>query len=307
MRAGLAVNLLLSRLVKELGLELPGRLITSYSADEEAAGTWGTRWLLEQVPEFHADACLIGDQCGVWAVGIGEKGGVWLRLRTRGTSGHAAYGSARGAVTPLLRALAVVEGLEGTVVEPPAVLAPYLERERGLVAAEWGEEAPLILDRVTANVGRLEGGVSINLVAEACQAELDVRLPIGLATGEVLERLRSGFREAGLDQLDVELIAAFEPNWTHPDHPLVRAVRDNGAAVTGDAPLPLIRLGATDARWFRAAGIPTVVYGPTAYNMGRANESVTVEDLLVTARVHAGAMVDYFTFAYAEGEQAQPS
>ena len=299
MRAGLAVNLLLSRLVKELTLELPGRLITSYSSDEEAGGTWGTRWLLDNVPEVRADACLIGDQCGTWAVGIAEKGGLWLRLRTHGTSGHAAYGTGRSAVTPMLRALAIVQELEGTPAVPPKPLAPYLERERGLVAAEWGDEAPHILDRVTANVGRLDGGISINLVADACAAELDVRLPIGLSTAELLERLRERLDEAGLKGVEVEQITAFEPNWTHPDHPLVRAVRENGRVATGAEPLPLIRLGATDARWFRAAGIPTVVYGPTAYNMGRANESVSIEDLITTAQVQAGAIVDYFTFALA--------
>lgn len=305
MRAGLAANLLLSRLVRELGLDLPGRLLTSYSSDEEAGGTWGTRWLLEHAPEIRADACLIGDQCGVWAVGIGEKGGLWLRLRTRGTSGHAAYGTARGAVRPMLRALAVVQELDGLAASPPEPLGSLLEQERGLVAAEWGDEAPTILDRVTANVGRLDGGVSINLVAETCAAELDVRVPIGLATTDLLNRLRGRLREEGLEAVEVEPITAFEPSWTHPDHPLVRAVVENGRAATGQLPQPLIRLGATDARWFRAAGIPTVVYGPTAYNMGRANESVTLEDLLTTARVHAGAIVDYFAFTLAGTESSR--
>jgi succinyl-diaminopimelate desuccinylase len=165
------------------------------------------------------------------------------------------------------------------------------------VAAEWGVEAPDILDRVTANVGLLSGGVSINLVAEACEAELDIRLPIGLSTTELFESLFARLRAAGLEQLELELLTAFEPNWTPPDHPLARAVQRNAETVRGQPVVPLIRLGATDARWFRAAGVPTVVYGPTAYNMGRANESVAIDDLITTAHVQAGAIVDYFELA----------
>ena len=73
----------------------------------------------------------------------------------------------------------------------------------------------------------------------------------------------------------------------------MRATRANSASVLGRPSLPVLRLGATDARFFRAAGIPTVVFGPKAYNMGGPNEYVTLDDLYATARVHAGVMVDF--------------
>ena len=121
----------------------------------------------------------------------------------------------------------------------------------------------------------------------------DLRLPIGLSTADLLRELRERLGAAP-GSVELEVIAAFEPTWTSPDGPLARAVRENALTVRGEAAQPVMRLGATDARWFRAAGIPTVVYGPAAYNMGGANESITVDDLLTVARVHAGAIVDYF-------------
>ena len=293
MRAGLAVSLLLAGLIRELDLGLPGELIVTFSSDEESGGR-GTRWMLENVP-LRADGCLIGDQCGTWAIGIGEKGGCWLRLRTAGASGHAAYGTARSAVKAMVRALATVEELEGLAVAAPEVLRPLIERQRDLVATEWGEEAPRILDRLTANVGRLEGGVSINLVADSCQAEVDVRLPIGLSTEGFVRTLRERLAAAGCDDVGIEPFWAFEPTWTRPDDRLVRTVVDNSRQVRGEPSTPVIRLGASDARWFRAAGIPTVVYGPAAHNMGGVDEYVTIDDLLTTARVHAGTIVDYLS------------
>lgn len=111
MRAGLAVSLLLARLIVDLGGRLPGRLTLSYASDEESGGVWGSRWLLEHVPELRGDGCLIGDQCGTWSIGIGEKGGCWLRIRTRGRSAHAAYGTRGSATAALLEVLRVVRSL----------------------------------------------------------------------------------------------------------------------------------------------------------------------------------------------------
>jgi succinyl-diaminopimelate desuccinylase len=292
MRAGLAASLFVFCLVKELGLRLPGQLVVSFSSDEDSGGTWGTRWMLEHVPEIRGDACLIGDQCGTWAIGIGEKGGCWVRLRTAGSSGHAAYGTAMSAIKPMLDGLNLLRELEKTRVSPPLEVRSVLEFQAGIVAEEWGAQAPDILDRVTANIGRMSGGTSINLVAEHCEAEVDIRLPIGITPAEVIRTMQGKFARAAL-KVDVEVVTQFDPSWTSPSDPLVRSVERNSGIVRGNPAVPVLRLGATDARWFRAAKIPTVVYGPRAYNMGGANEHVTIEDLLVTAEVHAGSIVDY--------------
>jgi len=47
-----------------------------------------------------------------------------------------------------------------------------------------------------------------------------------------------------------------------------------------------MRVGMTDARLFRHAGMPAVVYGPTARNMGGIDEYVTVQDVAKVFDVH---------------------
>jgi succinyl-diaminopimelate desuccinylase len=54
-----------------------------------------------------------------------------------------------------------------------------------------------------------------------------------------------------------------------------------------------MRVGGSDARWFRMAGLPTVVYGPTPHNMGGADEWVSVTELEAIAQVHALAGFDF--------------
>jgi acetylornithine deacetylase/succinyl-diaminopimelate desuccinylase-like protein len=54
-----------------------------------------------------------------------------------------------------------------------------------------------------------------------------------------------------------------------------------------------MRVGGSDARWFRMAGLPTVVYGPTPHNMGGADEWVSVAELEAVAQLHALAGFDF--------------
>jgi hypothetical protein len=39
--------------------------------------------------------------------------------------------------------------------------------------------------------------------------------------------------------------------------------------------------------------VPSIVYGPKAYNMAAADEHITVSDLLTVTKVHAGTIIDY--------------
>ena len=84
MKAGLAVALTTASLLRELEAPLSGRLTLAFASDEETGGTWGTQWLLANVPAVRGDACLIGESSGTWSAGIGEKGVLWLRLRGSG-------------------------------------------------------------------------------------------------------------------------------------------------------------------------------------------------------------------------------
>jgi succinyl-diaminopimelate desuccinylase len=63
----------------------------------------------------------------------------------------------------------------------------------------------------------------------------------------------------------------------------------------GAAPRPVIRLGYTDGRFFRRAGIPTAVYGPRVHHMGGPDEFVEQDEVLDVALVHMGAILDFLS------------
>jgi succinyl-diaminopimelate desuccinylase len=267
----------------------------SFVSDEETGGTWGTKWLLENLPVLRGDACLIGEAGGTQAVGIGEKGVCWLRLRSRGMSAHAAHGTGVNAIATMSKAIQIVQTLLNLKGSASKELEELIENQRPLAVKEWGPGASKALDHVTANIGTIQGGTKINLVADGCEAELDIRVPIGLTLDQVKRFLDEGFRDEGLGEVESEFIYKVEPNYTRPGERIVKLVRQNSKEIVGKAAIPVLRLGMTDARLFRGMSIPTVVYGPTAYHMGGPNEHIMVEDLISTAKVHAGVIVDYLS------------
>ena len=89
------------------------------------------------------------------------------------------------------------------------------------------------------------------------------------------------------------ILECTEPSWTDPEEEIVRAIRESAAAVTGGDVVVNLRAGFSDARFYRHAGVPSVVYGVAANRMGGADEYATVEDLKAVFAVHAFAAFDY--------------
>jgi succinyl-diaminopimelate desuccinylase len=273
MRGGLAAILFAAAVLKLREDEFSGRVTVALVSDEETGGRLGTGWLLDHVDAVRADGCLVADQCGTDRVAVGEKGICFLSLRTTGRSSHAAYGSADSANHRLLAALAAVRELER--------LAP----------AEAPSQEVGLDDRVTVNVGRIEGGRSPNLVADGALARVDVRLPVWLTSERLLAEAERAIERTGVAcELTVDLLA--EASISSVDAPVVRSALAAARRALGRDARPVVRLGASDARLFRAAGIPTAVYGPAPNAMGDVDEFVRCDEVVATAQVHAAVMLD---------------
>ena len=50
-----------------------------------------------------------------------------------------------------------------------------------------------------------------------------------------------------------------EPGWIDPEEEIVRMMRENAAAVTGRDVMVNLRAGSSDARFYRYAGVRSVV------------------------------------------------
>lgn len=294
MKGGVACSILAAALLAEMPQAWSGEAVLTLAADEENMGSFGTGHLLETVPEATGDANICGDVGSPMVVRFGEKGLLWIEVEARGSAAHGAHvHKGINAIDRLRTALDRVKDLERLPVAAPAVVTraigaacPVSERLSGSGESET-------LSRVTVNIGTIEGGVSPNLIPTHAIAKIDIRLPVGITTAVLEEKLNAWLQP--LEGVTWRALRRFEPNFTDPGHEIVARVRDVAEEVLGTAPVVNMRVGGSDSRWYRLHGVPTVVYGLTPFNMGGPDEHILVDELKAVAKVHTLAAFDFLT------------
>ena len=292
MKAGVAALALAFITLAEFREAWNGELVLTLVGDEETGGQWGTQYLLANVEEAVGDAMLNADTGSPRVVRIGEKGNVWVELEATGVANHAAHVHlGRNAVDALVDALGAVRALEGLAPSLPAAVERTIAEAKAVSEAESGEGEAETLRRITVNTGRVEGGIGVNTIPDRARALCDIRIPPGVT----VERVRAELAAAIDPRPDVSwrILECTEPSWTDPEEEIVRAVRESAAAVTGGDVVVNLRAGFSDARFWRHAGVPSVVYGVAPHGMGGADEHATVGDLKTVFAVHAFAVFDY--------------
>jgi acetylornithine deacetylase/succinyl-diaminopimelate desuccinylase-like protein len=178
-------------------------VVLVFPADEEAGGTWGARYLVDNHPGlFEGVTEAIGEVGGfsvsvadqrLYAVQIAEKGIAWMRLLASGTAGHGSMIHGDNAVTEMAEAIARI-GRHEWPLELPASTRAFLEsvgealgtgfdpENPGAIIEKLGGMAKLVSATIqnTANPTRLESGYKVNVIPQTAVAEVDGRfLPGG--------------------------------------------------------------------------------------------------------------------------------
>jgi acetylornithine deacetylase/succinyl-diaminopimelate desuccinylase-like protein len=269
------------------GFSPRGTLVYAAVADEEASGTYGAGWLAtHQLDAVRADYA-VTESGGVPIVTpggtrlpviVGEKGCYWCRLRVHGTAGHAS--------TPLRTDNALVTAAEVVrriaAFQPPAVIAGSWRRlVDGLGLPE--EVARLLLDpdRVDEVLESLpqigfarqahatthttfaptvvHGGTKTNVIPDTVDLELDIRTLPGQTGAGVEAMLRQALGDLA-GRVDVTATNDDPASESAVDTPLWDLLgRVSERYHAGARTVPVISVGATDARFFRRLG--TVAYG----------------------------------------------
>ena len=225
-------------------------------------------------------------------VRVGEKGNVWVELEATGVANHAAHVHlGRNAVDALVEALAAVRALAALTPSLPAAVERTIAQAQSVSDATSGDGEAEILRRITVNTGRIDGGIGVNTIPDRARALCDIRIPPGVTVDRVRAELASAIDP--LPDVSWRILECTEPSWTDPEEEIVRTVCENAAAVTGRDAVVNMRGGFSDARFYRHAGVPSVVYGVAPNRMGGADEYGTVEDLRAVFTVHTLAGFDY--------------
>jgi succinyl-diaminopimelate desuccinylase len=297
MKCGLASLTLAFLALHAVRDRLKGRLTYTAVSDEETFGPWGARWMFEHQRELMLGDCLLsGEPSSPLCVRFGEKSPIWMAITVRTPGGHGAYTHASKSATKIAGEIvtALEEVAHVPVRAPDNLIAMFRDPD---IAAQVDEGCGAghagLISVPTLNIGRLSGGLKVNVLPSECRIEADIRLPVGLSRDEIraaVSAILTRFPEASFEELSPPHDL---PSWSDPDGEMIQIIKDAVVDLGRRRPVPVITLGATDTRLWRYHGVPAYVYGASPDTMAADDENVPVEDFLHILKTHVLAALRY--------------
>jgi acetylornithine deacetylase/succinyl-diaminopimelate desuccinylase-like protein len=256
MKGSLAAMMVVAK--EAAGLQLAGDLVVTAVADEEALSI-GSERIAQTV---QADAAIVTEPTDV-RIAVAHRGFVWLEVETRGRAAHGAR----------------YDLGEDAIVRMGPTLVGLQELDDRLAA---GEEHPL-LGRASVHASLIEGGQELSTYPERCVVKLERRTLPGETVADAEEELRAIAPDAR-----VRSFFAREPLETPVDADIVQVLRKHAPAaeIVG---VPFW----TDAALFAAAGIPTVVFGPSGDGLHTETEWIDLDSLERVRGILLATVIDF--------------
>jgi acetylornithine deacetylase len=242
-------------------LKIPLHLALSY---DEEVGCLGAPALIRALPEGNARPrlAIIGEPSEM-RVANAHKGIQFLRTRV---TGHEAHSSApeRG-----LNAIAAAAEIIGEIV-----------RIAGECRSAALPDSRFDPPYTSFNIGRIEGGTAVNIIARDCVFEWEFRAVPGedhaalrrriehFVERDLLPRMRAAHPDAAVTTETAALVPPLVPDPASPAEALACALSRANETTT--------IAFATEAGLFQAAGIPAVICGPGSIDVAhQPNEYIT--------------------------------
>jgi acetylornithine deacetylase/succinyl-diaminopimelate desuccinylase-like protein len=283
-----AMTLAVIRQWARTGVQPERDIVLAFVSDEEAGGTKGAHWLVDNHPEYFADCSEAISEVGGFSVTVGgdlrlyliqtaEKGIGWLKLRAEGRPGHGSMVHQDNAVTALARAVTRI-GEHEFPIHVTATVREFLTKiaeitrlpidpdNPGPVLPHLGSMARMIGAslRNTANPTMLHAGYKANVIPSSAEAVIDARFLPGHEAElfATIDEIIAGSTSDGVG-ITREFITKDIAVETDFSGEIVDAM---AAALKQEDPgaiaVPYLMSGGTDAKSFSGLGIRNFGFSP---------------------------------------------
>jgi acetylornithine deacetylase/succinyl-diaminopimelate desuccinylase-like protein len=277
-----AMLLAIVRMWKKVGYTPPRNILLIFFADEEASGTYGSRWLVKNRPELFKGYSEAISEVGGFSVTItgnkrlylveaAQKGIQWLRLTAKGSAGHGSFVNNDNAVTKISKAVARIGEYEWPQIETKTngLLFKKIAELTGEVydranikplLRHLGKAARMIGATIsnTANPTMLDAGYKANVIPQSASAVIDGRFLPGHENQlhETVKRLAGDDIEVEILTRDIALEADFSGKLVDA---MCAAIKTED---TEAIPVPYLMSGGTDNKALSDLGIIGYGFSP---------------------------------------------
>ncbi len=300
---GMGIMELLSvLLLKRLGVELQRDVLLLCTSDEETGSTLGAKLLVDEHyadldPAFVLDEGCSGmrgffSQGDVFAVSVGEKRIIWMKMIARAEPGHGSMPWDESATHRLVRAAGRIlahlppEHEAGAIAEMIGRLGGDRAREE---IRAYRATRPLLRDTISMTM--FQGGYKINVIPEQAELSLDCRLLPDTDEREFI---------AKLEQIVDDPAITFDVGWPNvpaatapwdassPFHAIEQACR---AHVPASVVTPSLFVAGTDGRFFRQKGVPSYGLVPCIFTAEDLKGYHGIDERLSLANLTLGTKI----------------
>lgn len=278
-----AVEAVTTTLVKRMRIPLKRPITFISVADEEMGGEKGAGYL---VREERVDGFCVVNEGGtgvilgnkhIYLPCFGEKGPIWLKIKTKGKAGHASIPSEDNPNLILINALHKITSsdlgkkLTGNFVRsirfnlaedkgPLKLILSIIERSetlkrlagKALYLALKNKSKLSAMVSNTISITVMRSGYKENVIPEEAEAIVDIRILPEYDYYEIVEKIKNIVND---QRVSLEIISAYEPSESDPGSEVLRKIREAVKIIRNYPFFPIISTGFTDSRFFRKKGI----------------------------------------------------
>lgn len=224
------------------------------TSDEEAGGKNGAGYLIENIG-YEGKLAIMPDGGENFELNIKEKGVLWVKISAKGKAAHGSR--------PWLGENAILK-----------LINFYQEIGRSFPPLK--KIKSVYQDGISMNLGKIQGGKSVNAVPENTEIYIDFRYSEKSDKNKILTIIKYSIKK---HKLKLEIIEDMEVSITDQENFYLKSFRKIAEKIISRKMKITKSTGSSGSRFFSTKNIPVIITSPNYGNIHASNEWVEIKSL----------------------------